>query len=231
MIWSRFQCCWNKNEIPDVFLKLLPFYQGVVELDVKIAVIGQSMSGKSSLINNLLGQDVATVSATEKSDEGVEMFVAPKNENVKLFEIPAITGLELTRDNFFEKANFDSDKYDFIVFVTKQALNSDDYFLVKEIQGRHIPITILHTNTYVALPTNGGEDVEAFLEQKRTSFTSKLRKAGVDAAAIPVYFVENTQIHEFELKQSTNHVLNMLPEEKKQMLQSALDDNLLIEVR
>ena len=189
------------------------------------------MSGKSSLINNLLGQEVATVSGTEKSDERVEMFVAPKNKHVKLFETPAITGLELTRDNFFEKTNFNSDKYDFIVFVTKQALNSDDYFLVKEIQGRQIPMTILHTNTYVALQTNGGEDVEAFLDQKRTSFTSRLRRAGVDAAAIPVYFVENTQIHEFEMKQSINNVLDMLPEEKKQMLQIALNDNLLTEVR
>ena len=189
------------------------------------------MSGKSSLINNLLGQEVATVTGTEKSDEEVEIFVAPKNEHVKLFEIPAITGLGLTRDNFIEKANFDSNKFDFIVFLTKQALSSDDYFLIKEIQGRQIPMTILHTNTYVALQTNNGEDVEAFLDQKRTSFTSRLRKAGVDAAAIPVYFVENTQIHEFELKQSTDHVLNMLPEEKKQMLLSALDDTLLTEVR
>ena len=213
------------------FSKQLPFYQGVVELDVKIAVIGQSMSGKSFLINNLLGQDVATVSATENSEEEVEIFVAPKNENVKFFEIPAITGLGLTRDNFFEKSNFESNKYDFIVFLTKQALNSDDYFLVKEIQGRQIPMTIVHTNTYVALETNNGEDVEAFLDQKRTSVTSKLRRAGVDAAAIPVYFVENTQIHEFELKQSINNILDMLAEEKKQMLQSALDDNWLIEVR
>ena len=212
-------------------MKHLPFYQGAVELDVKIAVIGQSMSGKSSLINNLLGQDVANVTGTEKSDEEVEIFVAPKNEHVKLFEIPAITGLELTRDNFFEKANFDSNKYDFVVLLTKQALNSDDYFLVKEIQGRQIPMTILHTNTYAALQTNSGQDVEASLEKKRTSFTSKLRKAGVDAAKIPVYFVENTQLHEFELKQSTDHVLNMLPEEKKQMLLGALDDTLLTEVR
>ena len=189
------------------------------------------MSGKSSLINNLLGQEVAIVTGTEKSDEGVEIFVAPKNEHVKLFEIPAITGLGLTRDNFFEKANFDTNKYDFIVFLTKQVLNSDDYFLVKEIQQRHIPIIILHTNTYVELQTNNGEDIEAFLEQKRTSFTSRLRRAGVDAAAIPVYFVENTQIHEFELKQSINNVLDMLPDEKKQMLQCALDDNLLIQVR
>ena len=119
---------WNSR-----LFKHLPFYQGAVELDVKIAVIGQSMSGKSSLINNLLGQEVETVSGTEKSDERVEMFVAPKNKHVKLFEIPAITGLGLTRDNFFEKLNFNSNKYDFIVFVTKQALNSDDYFLVKEI--------------------------------------------------------------------------------------------------
>ena len=182
------------------------------------------------MINNLLGQDVATVSATEKSDEELETIVAPKNENVKIFEIPAITGLELTKDNFFERANFDGNKYDFVNFLTKGGLTSDDIFIIKEIQKRQIPINVLRTNTEAASEKGDCEEIEKALDKIRRSLKSKMEKYGVNLDKLSIYCVDNKRKLEFDLRRSIKKVMESLPPQKQEILRCGLDDLLLTEV-
>ena len=220
----------QKNKFFEKRRRINSRLQNCGESNVKIAVIGQSMSGKSSLINNLLGQDLATVSATETSEEKLEIFRAPKNESVKFCEIPGISGLRFTRENFFEMVNLQENQYDYVFFVTKGTFNSDDLFLLKTLQKMEIPLCILRTNIQLAFENANVADMDTFLDKNRSSLTSKLRKAGVDVDTAPVFFVENNRKIDFELKQSINRMLEALPKQKNSIIRAVLDEILITEV-
>ena len=197
-------------------------------MDVKIAVIGQNGDGKSSFINKVLGEDVAQVSFTEKSEERFEEYLSPLNDSIKFYEIPAITGLEFNRDNFFEKANFPANRYDYVFFITKDKRSSDDYFLLQELQKRQFPFSILrtHIDEVVDKARNRaqGSNVEEnmVLEQTRQTMKDKMESRGVNSEAVEIHLIDNSVPSNFDFQAAIRQMQDSLPDQKAQLMQGTL---------
>ena len=201
-------------------------------MEVKIAVIGQSESGKSSFINNLLGENVAVHDDSEALT--VKQYAAPKNEAVKVFEIPAIDGDDILKDSYFEETIIDDMSFDFVFFVTKDKLGRDDCWVIKEFQNMQVPVIILRSFMDFTLETAKRKNAEVefdFVSEKVcNSLRERLERIEVLSDQISIHVIANHDVFEFDLCKSVRSMVELIANEKKDFLRLALNDDLITEV-
>ena len=100
-------------------------------IEVKIAFFGQPGAGKSSLINEIVGDDIAEVSV--KTDTTVEPSPVRHNGMV-LFDLPGYGTEKFPADEYWDK--FDLYSYDLFLCVFEGKLHSADVSLFKKVKSK-----------------------------------------------------------------------------------------------
>jgi len=103
---------------------------GLEGVQVRIAVIGRSGVGKSSLINALYGEKVAQTGAIETTEEPEEHSVG----GLVLVDLPGCGTARFPVDTYVEKQNLA--QYDAFVLVVAKRIYEDDLHLMSEIGTR-----------------------------------------------------------------------------------------------
>lgn len=104
------------------------------------ALIGQSGSGKSSLINALVGEDICDTGIVETTMEKS----GPYSKNgVSFYDLPGCGTTKFPREEYVSKMDLAS--FDFIVLVTSNRFYENDLFLIQEVQKLKKPIFIVRT--------------------------------------------------------------------------------------
>ena len=98
-------------------------------LRVKIAVIGRSGTGKSSLINALYGQKVAATGATETTERPQEFDLS----GLVIVDLPGCGTAHFPSATYL--TDFQLSQYDAFVLVVAKRIYEDDLHLVKAISG------------------------------------------------------------------------------------------------
>lgn len=120
----------------DLFEKLSDIMNGWKTRKVKIAFIGYSGAGKSSLINALRGlkaesKEAAAVGLTETTT-GPNCYAHPKSENVQFWDLPGQGTTRFPVETYAEKVGLDT--YDLFVIVSKSRFSQSDLSLAQTIK-------------------------------------------------------------------------------------------------
>jgi small GTP-binding protein len=104
------------------------------------AVIGQSGSGKSSLINAIVGEDICKTSPIETTMEKSGPYT--KN-GVSFYDLPGCGTVRFPREDYVAKMELNS--FDFLILVTANRFYENDLFLIKEVAKLNKPIFIVRS--------------------------------------------------------------------------------------
>jgi uncharacterized protein (DUF697 family) len=99
-------------------------------VQVRIAVIGRSGVGKSSLINALYGEKVAETGSIETTEEPREYSVG----GLCLVDLPGCGTQRFPKDSYVESMRLE--QYDAFVLVVAKRVYEDDHFLMGEIRSK-----------------------------------------------------------------------------------------------
>ena len=105
--------------------------------EVKIAIIGRSGTGKSTLINTLRGlapedknnPDYCKVGNTQCTMEVAGPFEFPSNRNIKLYDLPGSGTREFPLEQYSEKVRMDN--YDAFLLISKDRFYKEDAEIAK----------------------------------------------------------------------------------------------------
>lgn len=103
---------------------------------INIAVIGQSGTGKSSLINAILGlpadhPEAAKVSSIQATTS-VTAYKHPKNRNFMIWDFPGVGAESMPRETYLQEMV--KTKFDFFIIVSSKRFTQIDIWLAKEIE-------------------------------------------------------------------------------------------------
>lgn len=102
---------------------------------VKIALIGTSGAGKSSLINALLGLTAGQIGAAHVGVKETTMqptaYQHPRNSNVEFWDLPGIGTNKFDRTNYQKSINFF--EYDLFIIVSCTRFTADDSWLADTV--------------------------------------------------------------------------------------------------
>ena len=141
--------------------------------DVKIAVIGQSGTGKSTFINKLRGfldekgfpedpepTSYAAIGRTQTTME-VREYPFIDNNNIRLFDLPGAGTLEFPINEYEEKVKFK--RYDAFILLTSARIYENDITIYEKIKRDKKPFLLARTQV--------DNDLESFWRGNRKSFT------------------------------------------------------------
>ncbi|MFC5624484.1 GTPase [Algoriphagus winogradskyi] len=104
------------------------------------ALIGQSGSGKSSLINALIGENICNTGTIETTLEKN----GPYSKNgVSFYDLPGCGTTKFPKEDYVDRMGLSS--FDFIILVTANRFYENDLFLIEEVKKLNKPIFIVRT--------------------------------------------------------------------------------------
>ncbi|KAI4871211.1 hypothetical protein NFI96_003478 [Prochilodus magdalenae] len=129
-----------------------------------VAVTGDSGSGKSSLINALLGLDhddeEAAPTGVVETTIIPAMYQYPYNPNLRLWDLPGMGTPTFTSKSYVETMNFDL--YDMFIVVTSERFRENNMLLIDEIEKQKKPFYVVRTKV----------DSDLHSQSKKQSFSA-----------------------------------------------------------
>ena len=107
---------------------------------VKCGIIGRSGTGKSSLINAIVGQEVSAVGEIEttlKISEPIEY------KGLLFYDLPGSSTVNFPIDSYVETMNIKN--FDCVILVTSDRFFEDDLYIISEITKLNIPVFPVRT--------------------------------------------------------------------------------------
>ena len=106
------------------------------DTNLNVAITGISGAGKSSFVNAVRGlkandSGAAAVGIKKTTIKSIP-YSHPKNEKLRILDIPGVGTLEFTRENYLQKVEFN--KYDFYIILSADRFTEDDLWLGKQIK-------------------------------------------------------------------------------------------------
>ncbi|XP_066538958.1 immunity-related GTPase family M protein 3 [Hoplias malabaricus] len=134
----------NPEKIPQELMTLIDVF---IQFKIDVAVTGDTGSGKSSLINALLGLDhndekAAPTGVVETTMEP-QMYEYPNNPGLRLWDLSGMGTPTFVSKKYVETMNFDL--YDMFIVVTSERFRENNMLLIDEIQKQKKPFYVVRT--------------------------------------------------------------------------------------
>ncbi|XP_075256603.1 T-cell-specific guanine nucleotide triphosphate-binding protein 2-like [Convolutriloba macropyga] len=124
---------------------------------INVAVIGAIKQGKSTLINTILDYKINNktgkypeVAAIVKESGSTTQTPAPYSnpllEGIVVWDMPGIDGFCHKMDEYLDKFEINSDKFDFFVVVISGEITTDAGHLIRELYKREMPFYLVRTH-------------------------------------------------------------------------------------
>ena len=112
-----------------------------------VAIVGRPNAGKSTLINNLIGEKVSIISYKAETTRNSIVGVLNRDDlQIVFVDTPGIHKSNSVLGNYMNKEAFkQADGVDVIYYLcdAKKGLNEDDEEILKQMFGYHVPIFLL----------------------------------------------------------------------------------------
>ncbi|XP_051024248.1 uncharacterized protein LOC127208734 [Acomys russatus] len=195
---------------------------------LNIAVMGETGTGKSSLINTLQGvgpeEEGATASTgvvcttTERT-----AYQYTKFPGVTLWDLPGIGSTAFQLHDYLKKIHFE--EYDFFIIVSSGRFKHNDAELAKAIVQVNRSFYFVRTHTDIDLMVQKQSSPRRFnkdsiLKQIRNSISTVLSE--VTQQEPPVFLVSNFDVSDFDFPKLENTLLRELPAYKRRMFMLTL---------
>jgi predicted GTPase len=172
---------------------------------VRLGIIGESGSGKSSLINAIVGRPVAPVGAlVETTQEPQEVPV----EGLILVDLPGCGTPTWPRDTYLQRLRL-LEAYDGFILVTAQRIKECDALLYAELARKaNKPFFVVRSHFDLAVAAHGEQEGREVIPP----YIRRQLQAGPD---LPVYLVSSVGREHFDLERLILDIRNVLPEWKR----------------
>ncbi len=172
---------------------------------VRLGIIGESGSGKSSLINAVVGRTVAPVGAlVETTQEPQEVPV----EGLTLVDLPGCGTPTWPKDTYVQRLKL-LESYDGFILVTANRLKECDALLYSRLaREAKKPFFVVRSHFDLAVAAHG--DAEA-----RAVITPYIRRQLQAGETTPVYLVSSVGTQHYDLERLILDIRRALPEWKQ----------------
>lgn len=127
----------NNNDLINQFKTEIEAFQNA---KVLCGIIGRSGTGKSSLINAIVGEEVSAVGETETTMEISEPI---EHNGLIFYDLPGCSTINFPLETYVEKMGIS--KFDCVIIVTADRFYEDDLNLIDQIFEKKIPIFTVRT--------------------------------------------------------------------------------------
>ncbi|XP_052777359.1 T-cell-specific guanine nucleotide triphosphate-binding protein 2-like [Mya arenaria] len=146
---------------------------GWKQIQIDIAVTGESGTGKSSFINSIRGlkaddPGAAEVDAVETTIEPTP-YNHPDNPNLRVWDLPGVGTSTFTRENYLQQVKLN--RFDFVLLLSSSRFKENDIWLAKEILQLKPNFNLFFVRTKI------DDDLSAAKKSRRKIQTADDRKA------------------------------------------------------
>lgn len=192
--------------------ELLDSKKAFEEATIRIGIIGESGTGKSSLINTIAGKYIAEIGATETTTEAQEHTV--KGSQVTYVDLPGTGTKRWPLDTYIQDLNLLS--YDAFILVYSARIKASDIALFSQLRAHNKPIYV--ARNYYDIALNGEQAKPADFRMSDPDLREHIRKDArkqLDQPDAEVFMTASVlnQPH-FEVDALQQAILNALDEIK-----------------
>lgn len=188
-----------------VFEKLKGMQQDFEQATVRLGIIGEAGSGKSSLINAIVGREVAPVGALiETTQQAQEVPV----DGLTLVDLPGCGTPTWPRDTYIGRLQL-REAYDGFILVTASRLKECDALLFQELSRKAgKPFFVVRSHFDLAVAAHGEAEARTVI----VPYIRQQLQAGPD---LPVYLVSSVSQPHYDLERLILDIRASLPEWKQ----------------
>jgi small GTP-binding protein len=172
---------------------------------IQLGLIGESGSGKSSLINAIVGQEIAPVGALiETTRQAQEVHV----DGLTLVDLPGCGTPNWPRETYIDRLKL-LDTYDGFILVTANRLKECDAMLYTRLSKEaKKPFFVVRSHFDLAVAAKGEREA-------RKVIAPHIREYLKADATVPIYMVASPQPELYDLEQLILDIRRSLPEWKQ----------------
>jgi small GTP-binding protein len=172
---------------------------------IRLGLIGESGSGKSSLINAMVGQDIVSVGALiETTRQAQEVHV----DGLTLVDLPGCGTPNWPRETYIDRLKL-LVAYDGFILVTANRLKECDAMLFAKLSKEaKKPFFVVRSHFDLAVASKGEREA-------RNVIAPHIRQQLGADASFPIYMVASPQPERYDLEQLILDIRRSLPEWKQ----------------
>lgn len=196
------------NEVKDSINEIIEQLESELSSTINIALFGQPGSGKSSLINAIVGKNIAKVSPitdTTTSEKDVKWDDTNErevnwgeNNSLLLTDLPGYGTTKFPSNTYWD--DFELDKYDIFVCVFSGKFHDSDDDLFRKVLSKGKPCFFVYNKSDSLFDTNNEKNRDdlktdimqdtklRFGDDITIIFTSCIEKEGLDELVDEIYF-------------------------------------------
>ncbi|XP_052786620.1 T-cell-specific guanine nucleotide triphosphate-binding protein 2-like isoform X3 [Mya arenaria] len=200
-------------------------------VQIEIAIAGESGSGKSSFINAVLGltaddEGAAAVGCTETTME-VTKYVHPETQNIAFYDLPGIGTPKFPKDNYIELVNLD--KYDFFLLLSQQRFKENDMWFANEIEKRNKKFFFVRTHIHKDMLASKqshprSHNRRKVIEEIRENIRKHLLDGGIHLKNVYIALIDNYERQDYDFEELLLKLVEKAPELKKEALIYSLSE-------
>ncbi|XP_060596498.1 T-cell-specific guanine nucleotide triphosphate-binding protein 2-like [Ruditapes philippinarum] len=170
------------------------------DMELNVAVTGNSGGGKSSLINALRklkpsDDGAAPVGVCDSTTKGIK-YIYPENSRVALWELPGMETQSLTKEKYYNDMNFP--RFDVVIIVTAGRFQENDIWLGKELRTIRKNIIFVRTKIDIDIANIKRAYPDIFnetecLDKIRNNLSENIRLGGIPDFVSNVFLVSSPE--------------------------------------
>ncbi len=198
-----------ENELNDLLDKFRRDLENFKNTKIKCGIIGRSGTGKSSLINAIVGEEIAEVGEVETT---MEVGKPIEHKGLLFYDLPGCSTKNFPKETYFKKFNIN--EFDCVILATSERFYEDDLFLIEELSKINKPTYAVRTKIDYAIDrgTKRGKTEYDTLREIHSNLSENLTGYKVEG----VYLTSADYPKEYDLGKLIDDIINSLVGLKKE---------------